>query len=128
MRQRGGGAIVNISSLAGKRPIHGRCANNASKAAVNGLTRSMALELAPHGIRMNAIAPGYVRTARWATLNEVSAVRRLRNIPTGAPTDADELAALAMFLASDHACSLIGQIIDLDGGLGVQQVPRDVAL
>lgn len=128
MKSRERGAIINISSLGGERAISGRSAYNASKAAVDGLTRSMAVELAPHGIRVNAIAPGHVWTPRWLQLADGVEARRRANIPWGAPTQQEEIAQLVLFLASDAAPSLIGGNIVIDGGLNAQQVPTDVSL
>lgn len=128
METKGGGAIVFISSLAGERAIWGRSAYNTSKAAVDGLMRSMALELAPLKIRVNAIAPGYIWTPRWESIPEETETRRLANVPAGAPTHQEEIAHMTLFLASDAAPSLLGSRIVLDGGLDAQQVPRDIAV
>ncbi len=127
MAKRGGGAIITISSLAGERAIWGRSGYNTSKAALNGLMRSMALDLAPYGIRVNSISPGYVWTPRWDALSTEVATRRKLNIPSSEPTQQDEIAQTALFLACDTAPSLIGANIVIDGGLNVQQVPRDAA-
>lgn len=129
MKARGvAGAIVQISSLAGERPLHGRMAYGVSKAALDGLTRALALELAPLGIRVNAVAPGYVWTPRWDDLSESVVRRRLDNVPSGLSTAQREIADLVLFLASAAAPSLLGQIIRMDGGLGVQQLPRDIGV
>ena len=128
MQARGGGAIIFISSLAGERAIWGRSAYNTSKAAIDGLMRSMALELAPSLIRVNAITPGYVWTPRWESIAKDTESRRLANIPAGAPTQQEEIARMTLFLASDAAPSLLGSRIVLDGGLDAQQVPRDIAV
>lgn len=128
MLVRGGGDIINISSLAGERAVHGRSAYNASKAAIDGLTRSMAIELAPHGIRVNAIAPGHVWTPRWLGLDEGVKERRHRNIPCGRPTMQEEIAQLVLFLTSGVSPSLIGANIVIDGGLNAQQVPADLSV
>jgi 3-oxoacyl-[acyl-carrier protein] reductase len=128
MIKRGAGAIINISSLAGERAIWGQSAYSSSKAALDGLTRSMALELAPLNIRVNAIAPGYVWTPRWEKSEGKDASRRKANTPAGAPTAQDEIARLVLFLASDAAPTLVGARLVIDGGLSIQQVPRDVAV
>jgi len=127
MATRGRGAIVNISSLAGQRAIHGRLSYNTSKAAIDGMTRSMAIDLARHGIRVNAIAPGYVWSDRWDRIDQAEADRRRARIPVSEPTSQCEIAALAAFLASDRALSLTGEVVVIDGGLSAQQSPWDPA-
>ncbi|PTX95408.1 NAD(P)-dependent oxidoreductase [Spartobacteria bacterium LR76] len=128
MVKRGGGAIITISSLAGERAIRSRSGYNTSKAALDGLMRSMALDLAPQGVRVNSISPGYVWTERWNALSPDVAERRRCNIPAGEPTQQDEIAKIVLFLASDAAPSLTGAGIIIDGGLSVQQVPRDLSI
>ncbi len=128
MARRGGGDIVMISSLAGERPIWERSAYNTSKAALDGLMRSMAQELATQGVRVNAIAPGYIRTPRWERLADGVEERRKRNIPYGHPTNSEEIAQLILFLVSGATPTLTGERIVIDGGLGVQQVPRDTSI
>jgi 3-oxoacyl-[acyl-carrier protein] reductase len=127
MAARGGGAIVNISSLAGQRAIHGRLSYNTSKAAIDGMTRSFAIDLARHGIRVNAIAPGYVWSDRWEGIDQAEAARRRARIPVSEPTSQCEIAALAAFLASDRALSLTGEVVVIDGGLSAQQSPWEPA-
>jgi len=124
----GGGAIVNISSLAGERGIFGRSAYNVSKAALDGMTRSMAQELSGDGIRVNAVVLGYVWTERWGALSEADMQRRLMNTPVGAPSSQEEISRLVLFLASEAAPTLVGARIVLDGGLNIQQVPQDIAV
>lgn len=120
----GRGAIVNISSLAGQRAIPDRLGYNTSKGAIDGMTRSMAIDLAPRGIRVNAIAPGYVWSDRWGAIDEAEAADRRARIPWGEPTETSEIARLAAFLASDGPVSLVGEVINIDGGLAAQQSPR----
>jgi NAD(P)-dependent dehydrogenase (short-subunit alcohol dehydrogenase family) len=110
------GAIVNLSSSAirgDERGVH----YSASKAGVLGLTRAMALALAPHGIRMNAIAPGLTDTAqpRYGHTEEQLAARA-RDIPLGGMAEPDEIARVAVFLASDEACRITGELIHVNGG------------
>ena len=128
MAARGLGTIVNITSLAGERPILGRSAYSTSKAAVEGLTRAMALELAGKNITVNAISPGYVWTDRWKTLAEDKVKRRKRNVPRGEPTRPEEIARLVLFFASGAVPTMTGCRVACDGGLGIQQVPGDVAV
>lgn len=129
MRERGnGGAIVNITSLAGERAIWGRSAYCVSKAALESLTRAMSLELAQHNIHVNAISAGYIWTPRWNDLAPEYEKRRIQNTPGRAPTQQDEIARLVLFLASGQAPTLIGSRIVIDGGLNAQQVPSDVAV
>ncbi|MDO7880614.1 SDR family NAD(P)-dependent oxidoreductase [Salinibacterium soli] len=124
MAAHGGGSIVNISSLAGQRAIHDRLAYNTSKAAIDGMTRSMAIDFAEYGVRVNAIAPGYVWSDRWEAIGDEEAVRRRARIPAGAETTQREIASLVAYLASGSAPTLTGEVIAIDGGLAAQQSPR----
>lgn len=123
-----GGAVVNISSLAGERGIYGRSGYNTSKAGLDAMTRAMAQELSADGIRVNSVVLGYVWTERWLGLTEAQRERRLLNIPAKAPSSQEEIARLVLFLASEAAPTLVGSRIVLDGGLNVQQVPQDVVV
>ncbi len=110
------GAIVNLSSSAIRgdaRGVH----YSASKAGVLGLTRAMALALAPHGIRVNAIAPGLTNTAqpRHGHTEEQLAAHA-REIPLGGIAEPDEIARVAVFLATDEACRITGELIHVNGG------------
>lgn len=128
MKARRCGNIVNISSLAAERAIFGRSAYNSSKAALDGLSRAMAQELAASGIRVNSISPGYVWTPRWEKLSAEDCRRRRMNIPCGEPTAPEEIARTVMFLCSDAAPTLTGARIVIDGGLNLQQVPSDTSV
>lgn len=129
MKARGqGGVIINITSLAGERAIWGRTAYCASKAALEGLTRAMSLELAPYQIRVNAISAGYIWTTRWEALTPEQEERRRQNIPLREPTQQEEIAHLTLFMASGQVPSLIGERVVIDGGLNVQQLPWDVTV
>jgi 3-oxoacyl-[acyl-carrier protein] reductase len=110
------GAIINISSSAIRgdpRGVH----YSASKAGVVGLTRAMALALAPHRIRVNAIAPGLTDTAqpRYGNTEEQLA-DRAREIPLGRMAQPEEIARVAVFLASPDACWITGELIHVNGG------------
>lgn len=114
-----GGAIVNIASLAGVLGNPRRNAYAASKAGLISLTRSLACEWAERGIRVCAVAPGYVRTPMVAELErsgkaDLAAVRR--RIPMGRMARPDEIARMARFLASDRARYITGSIVAVDGG------------
>ena len=126
--ERHGGSIINITSLAGERPIWGRSAYSASKAALEGLTRAMSLELAQHDIQVNCISAGYIWTPRWNDLTPEQEDRRKANTPGHKPTQQEEIARLTLFLASRQAPTLIGSRIVIDGGLNAQQVPGDVVV
>lgn len=110
------GAIVNISSSAIRgdaRGVH----YSASKAGVLGLTRAMALALAPHRIRVNAIAPGLTNTAQPRHGNtEEQIAARAREIPLGRMAEPEEIARIAVFLASDDAGWMTGELVHVNGG------------
>lgn len=111
-----GGSILNISSLAAKIQPATRSAYAASKAAVDAITGSLSKELGPHGIRVNSICPGYIATARNADRSEQEVAEMVARIPLGRPGTADDVAALAVFLASDAGAWISGQQLNLDGG------------
>jgi len=110
------GAIVNLASSAVRgdpRGVH----YSASKAGVIGLTRAMALALAPHHVRVNAIAPGTTDTAQPRYGNtEEQLLERARQIPMGRMAQPDEIARVAVFLASDEAVFITGEVIHANGG------------
>jgi 3-oxoacyl-[acyl-carrier protein] reductase len=114
-----GGRIVNVSSIAGTRPAPGCGLYSASKAALDMLTRSMALEWGPLGFRVNGIAPGHVATAgviedfRAGRLDEEA---MLASIPARRIADPDDIADVALFLCSDKARHIMGQTLTVDGG------------
>jgi 3-oxoacyl-[acyl-carrier protein] reductase len=116
--QRRGGSIVNISSIASKIAQAKAAAYSASKAAVNALSRSMALDLAPHGIRVNAICPGIIDTFRLDDLGRGESWEKFVKsfIPLGYPGDGTECAELIRFLVTDRGKWITGQAINIDGG------------
>ncbi len=122
MSKQGSGSLINISSQAGLVGIPRGSVYAASKHAVNGLTRSAALEVAAKGVRVNAIAPGPVETDmfdRFVGRDAVAKAEFLSRMPTGRIATTGEIAATALFLASDSARSIVGQIITVDGGYSV---------
>ncbi len=116
-----GGAIVNISSGAAKAPIRGMADYCVSKAGVWMLTRCIALELAPHGIRVNTVAPGLIDTPMTlaVTADEERRQRRIESIPLHRLGEPADIAEAALFLLSDHSSYITGQILHPDGGVFV---------
>jgi 3-oxoacyl-[acyl-carrier protein] reductase len=111
------GAIVNISSGAPYRGGTRATAYMASKLGIVGLTRGMARELAPHGIRVNAVAPGVTNTAMPRLGNTEEALAALgRSNPTGRLAEPEDIADVVVFLATDEARHLVGQLIHVNGG------------
>lgn len=120
MMERGSGAIVNISSVAGMQGSPGAIAYGASKWAVRGMTKSAATELGRYGIRVNSIHPGIIETPmlhQIPAFESGNADRWLRRIPAGRVADAHEVAKLALFLASDESSYSSGAEFIIDGGM-----------
>lgn len=111
------GAIVNVSSVAGARPMIGQGAYAASKAGLNVLTAVAAKELSRYGIRVNGVAPGAVNTGMINTLPEDVHANYLKMIPQGRYGDPEEVARATVFLASDDASYMTGTTITVDGGM-----------
>ncbi len=120
------GVIVNLGSNVSMRSIRNRTAYVASKGGLDALTRSLALDLAPHGIRVNMVAPGYIYTDRWDALDEGTKARRRKNMPNGTEACGDDIAEAVMYLASDAARALCGERIVVDSGCSIQLMPADV--
>ena len=114
-----GGAIVNISSGAAKIPMPGSAEYSVSKTGVWMLTRCIALELAPHNIRVNTVAPGVIDTPMALGLSQDEERRAAfeRFVPLGRLGEAEDIAEASLFLLSDHAGYITGQILHPDGGL-----------
>ena len=113
-----GGAIVNVASIAGLRPEFGLGPYGVTKAALIMLSRQLATELGPHGIRVNAVAPSIVKTEFAAALwgNEEISRRVLERNPLGRFATADEVASAIVFLVSDAASYVNGEVLPIDGG------------
>lgn len=118
MKQRYG-RIVNLSSVVGLRGNAGQINYSASKAGVIGMTKSAAKELASRGITVNAVAPGFIETDMTAVLPEEARAALLKSIPVGRLGAAEEVAKAVVFLASDEAAYVTGQVLAVDGGMSM---------
>ena len=118
----GGGAIVNVASIAAHVGLAKRLSYSAAKSAVEGIARALAVEWAGDGIRVNAIAPGYTRTELYQSAVDAGLVetdRLTARIPLRRPAEPSELASVIVFLSGDGASYITGQTIIVDGGLVV---------
>ena len=121
LQERGGGVFINIGSTAGIRPRPGLTGYNGSKAAANALTKSMAVELAPDGIRANAIAPVAGDTPMLAEflggqVTDEGYAKFVATVPLGRLSRPTDIANAALFLASDEAAFITGVCLEVDGG------------
>jgi 3-oxoacyl-[acyl-carrier protein] reductase len=116
LRQRGG-CIVNISSVNAIRGHSGVAVYSATKAGLDGLTRSLARELGRRNIRVNSVAPGYFESEMVRDLKEEQKQRIIRRTPLGRLTRAQDVANAVYFLVSEQASSITGQILVVDGGM-----------
>jgi 3-oxoacyl-[acyl-carrier protein] reductase len=112
-----GGSIINVASIIGTHGNEGQTVYGGSKAAVIGMTKSLAKELAPQNIRVNAIAPGFIDTDMARSLPPERFAERLRSIKMGRIGTADDVARCALFLASDLSTYVTGQTLGVDGGM-----------
>jgi NAD(P)-dependent dehydrogenase (short-subunit alcohol dehydrogenase family) len=111
------GSIITVSSVGGQRPMFGVPAYHTTKAAVAGLTRAFAVNLAHHGIRVNAIAPGYISTPMLqAHLDESRERTMVSRVPMGRLGEPSDLVGAVVFLASDESSYITGQVLYIDGG------------
>jgi len=118
MREHGGGAIVNVASINGRRPAPGQGVYSMTKAAILSMTEAMARELAPLKIRVNAVLPGLTDTkfASALTQNPDLLKTLLRMIPLGRVAQPDEIAPSVVYLGSDAASYVTGTVLVIDGG------------
>ena len=122
MREAGGGAVLNISSMAGENKNARMASYGSSKAAVNHLTRNIAFDLGPQGIRVNAIAPGAIKTHALSTvLTPEIEKAMLKHTPLGRLGEPQDIANAALFLCSPASSWVSGQILTVSGG-GVQEL------
>lgn len=113
------GVVINISSVSSKMALAGQSVYSATKGAVNSMTQTMAKELAPYGIRVNAIAPGFIQTEMVDQLPEEKKKEYLKEVPLGRFGTGEDVANAVAMLASDAFSYMTGQILVLDGGLSL---------
>lgn len=113
------GVIINMSSVSGKFALPGQSVYSATKGAVNSMTQTLAKELAPYGIRVNAIAPGFIETEMLDHIPEDKKEEYLKQIPMHKLGSTSDVANLVVALASDELSYITGQTITIDGGLSL---------
>jgi 3-oxoacyl-[acyl-carrier protein] reductase len=119
MMKKRAGAIVNVSSVVGVHGNWGQTNYAASKAGIIGFTKSLARELGSRGIRANVVAPGYVKTQLTEVLPEEATKAMVDNTPLGRVAEPQDIAGTVRFLASDDASFITGEVVLVDGGLGM---------
>jgi 3-oxoacyl-[acyl-carrier protein] reductase len=119
MMRRRVGSIVNLSSVVGIHGNPGQANYAASKAGIIGLTKALARELGSRGVRVNAIAPGYISTELTDVLNDEQRGLILGNTPLGRLGEPEDVAVAVRFLCSDEAAFITGEVLLVDGGLGM---------
>ncbi|WP_055475290.1 3-oxoacyl-ACP reductase FabG [Gordonia sp. HS-NH1] len=116
MREAKRGAIVNISSLSGKVGMVGQTNYSAAKAGIVGLTKAAAKEMAHHGVRVNAIQPGLIRSAMTEAMPQKAWDQKMAEIPMRRAGEVGEVASVALFLASDMSSYMTGTVLEVTGG------------
>jgi len=114
---RNGGVILNVTSVSGVNGAAGQTNYSAAKAGVIGFTKALAKEVARFGVRVNAIAPGYIDTDMTASLEEAARKKLYAQVPMGRAGQPRDVARLALYLAGDDAAYITGQVFSMDGGL-----------
>jgi 3-oxoacyl-[acyl-carrier protein] reductase len=141
MSEAGGGVIIHLSSVGGTRAHRGAAGYDAAKGAIDALTRAMAVDLAPHKIRVNAVAPGLTDTWAYHTHHHhhdhpkemvdkwrAAWQEKQKGIPLGRAGTPEDMAAAVAFLASDAGSYITGQILYVDGGLTTQLTPPGIVI
>jgi 3-oxoacyl-[acyl-carrier protein] reductase len=116
MKQKSG-SVINITSIAGVYGNLGQANYSASKAGVVGMTKALSKEVAPFGVRVNAVAPGFIDTDMTTGVDEKQLMQKTKSIPLRRIGTADEVANVVTFLASEKASYITGAEIQVDGGL-----------
>ncbi|MCK5253910.1 MAG: SDR family oxidoreductase, partial [Thermoplasmata archaeon] len=119
MAERGWGRIVNISSIVADIGSDHEAHYTASKAGMHGLTKSLALELSPKGVTVNAVSPGWIRTDMTADVVEEEWDEALAEIPMGRIGEPEEIASVVAYLSSPESSYVTGQVLHVNGGVGL---------
>lgn len=113
------GSIINIASVVGIMGNPGQANYAATKAGVIGFTKAVAREVAPRGIRINAVAPGFIQTKMTAALSDDAKTKLEAQIPMGVLGESEDIAQAVLFLASEQARYITGQVLAVDGGMAM---------
>lgn len=122
MKEHGKGAIVFVSSNTAYRAIHNRVAYSASKGGINAMSKAIAVDLGPYGIRSNVVLPGTIKTERWVSMGSKQIVNGSLT-PIGDISDYEDIANAVWFLGSDESKNITGAEIIVDGGMSCQLYP-----